>query len=847
MTRASTHRSPVLLAWLVLAQWRAQPARLAAALIAIAIGVCLGLAIELVNRSAIGQFDRAMAVVQGEAQASLGARVTSVDEALFDAVLAEPRIAAASPVIEIRATLAGRSVALLGLDPMRAAGVTPGLLPQAEGAGSGSALFADDTVFLSPALLQASGLRVGDSVPVQAGLRAVRLRVAGTVPGAAPGQALAVMDLGALQWHFGWLGRLTRIDLRLTEGVDPGALGAEWRARLPPEVAWSVPRAGAAQEAGLSRAYRVNLTVLALVALFTGGFIVHATLALMVARQSPVLALLAVLGARQSFVVRVVLAQALLLGLVGGALGVLAGLGAALGLLRHVGPDLGGGFFGATQAELALDPWVLIGFLGLGLLTALAGAVSPCWALRRLAPARALRHGLDEAPAHPGRAAWGIVGLAVPALALSQAPAWAGLPIGAYLSIGLLLLAGIRSVVPLTALAGRLAALGDPAAWRHPPGWLAVQRVRAAPQAAGVALSGVVASFALASAMTIMVDSFRASVTDWLDAVLPADLYGRAGAQGAGGAIGTDLQARIRALPGVERAEFLRSLDLTLEPGSPRVSLLVREIDPAQASSRLPLVGPRAALPPGARAAWVSEAMARRPGWEPGSRVRLPLGSAEHEFVVIGIWRDYARLQGSVVITAHDYRALTGDRSANDLALSLRRDVEPGTVMEALRELSPQTAALELRSAREIRELSLRIFDRSFAITYVLEAVAIVVGLFGVAATYAGQALARAREFGVLRHLGLTRRAVVGTFALEAALLIGIGIAWGTALGAAIALILIHRVNPQSFHWTMAVHWPVPTLAAAGAALFLVGVLTAVLAARSAAGQSPVRAVRQDW
>ena len=128
-----------------------------------------------------------------------------------------------------------------------------------------------------------------------------------------------------------------------------------------------------------------------------------------------------------------------------------------------------------------------------------------------------------------------------------------------------------------------------------------------------------------------------------------------------------------------------------------------------------------------------------------------------------------------------------------------------------------------------------------------LEAIAIVVGLFGVTATYAGEALARVREFGMLRHLGVTRASISRMFALESGILIGAGVAWGAAIGVMIAMVLIHRVNPQSFHWTMDVAWPKGLLATSAFALVSLGIAAAVLASRRATGSAPVRAVREDW
>jgi putative ABC transport system permease protein len=151
------------------------------------------------------------------------------------------------------------------------------------------------------------------------------------------------------------------------------------------------------------------------------------------------------------------------------------------------------------------------------------------------------------------------------------------------------------------------------------------------------------------------------------------------------------------------------------------------------------------------------------------------------------------------------------------------------------------------RSAGEIRALSLKIFDRSFAVTYVLEAIAIVVGLFGVASTYAAEALNRAREFGMMRHLGISRRMVIGQLAIEASVGTVVALAWGGLLGLLIGVILIKRVNPQSFHWTMDLAVPWEILVPSALALLATAVITAVFAARSASTGGPLRAVRQDW
>jgi putative ABC transport system permease protein len=233
-------------------------------------------------------------------------------------------------------------------------------------------------------------------------------------------------------------------------------------------------------------------------------------------------------------------------------------------------------------------------------------------------------------------------------------------------------------------------------------------------------------------------------------------------------------------------------------------------------------------------------------GYQVGKTITLPISGSPQPLLVAGVWRDYARQSGAIQMQLSDYQALTGDMTVSDAALWLKPDARASDVAAAVRAL-PFGAALELAEPGEIRALSLKIFDRSFAITYLLEAVAIIIGLFGVAATFSAQTMARAREFGMLRHIGVTRRQVLAMLATEGALLTAAGIAVGFLLGWCISLILVFIVNPQSFHWTMQLHMPWPTLATVAAALLASAAAPALVAGRQAVSGDAVRAVSEDW
>jgi putative ABC transport system permease protein len=243
---------------------------------------------------------------------------------------------------------------------------------------------------------------------------------------------------------------------------------------------------------------------------------------------------------------------------------------------------------------------------------------------------------------------------------------------------------------------------------------------------------------------------------------------------------------------------------------------------------------------------WVSEIAADFYGWRPGQRISLPIGGTPGVYTVSGIWRDYARQNGAISMNLGLYRSITGDPLVNEVALWAAAGMPIEEVQRAVREQLP-SAELEIATTREMKQLSLGLFDRTFAITYGLEIVAVLIGLFGVSVSFSAQALARRREFGVLRHLGMTRREIGAMLGTEGAWVAALGTVYGLATGWILGLVLIHVVNRQSFHWSMELHVPWLPLAGLAALLIASAAVTAVWSGRAAMGDDVVRAVREDW
>jgi putative ABC transport system permease protein len=808
-------------------------------LIAIILGVALGMAVQAIHEAALNEFGRGVRTLAGEADLRIVGPASGFDEALFEQILQRPEIAEATPVVEVEARLAGHEALLrvLGIDIFTLARVAPRLLPQGHDRSDRFATLAETSIFLSPAARQAYGLNIGEDVEVQAGTRTLRLRIAGDLPGVADGQRLGVMDIAGAQLAFGRLGTLSRIDLIVAGGHAPESLQRDLAASLPAGVRLEAPEAASEQSDKLTRAYRVNLGMLAAIALLTGAFLVFSAQALSVVKRRSEFAFLRALGLERSTLIRWLLAEGAVVGLLGGVIGVAVGYGLAWAALRLLGGDLGAGYFSGLQPQLEFRPALTALYVTLGLLAGLAGAALPARQAADIAPAQALKAAGDALPMHRHRRPRaGLLALAA-SLAACFIPPLGGLPVGGYAAIAFLL-AG--SILLLPAVAHRLtqpfAERGTAVPWR-----LAAARLVSAPGYAVVAAAGVLTSVALAVAMAIMVASFRESVDQWLGQLLPADLYLRAGRAHSSAYLDEDMQAAIAQTPGVRRLEFTRHDQLRVGDGHAPVALIARPL-PADGAT-LPLVGrPVASSLP---AVWISEAMVDQFGWHPGKIVRLPLGGGAREFHVNGVWRDYSRQTGALMIDLAVYREMTGDRRVNDAAITVD---EPGNSEQvAGRLLALADGALEIARPGEIRRISLHIFDRTFAVTYLLEAVAIVIGLAGVAASFASLAATRRKEFGMLRHLGVSRAQIGGMLALEGTLVAGIGVAGGLAAGAGIGLILIDVVNRQSFHWSMDLHIPwAGLLLFAGAMVALAG-LAAVLAGRQAMRQDAVLAVREDW
>ena len=836
--------------WRVLlrSQVREQPLRLTVTVLAVALGVALGAAVYLVNTAALVDFTLAAKRLVGEADVVIRGPREGFAEQLFAELARDPEVRVASPVLELEAAIPGHRdpLKILGIDPFRAAALQPALIGDLETRALD--LFAPDAILLSASAAQDLGVQAGAKLPVVVGNETRQLKVIGVMPQSAYGQELGIMDIGSAQWTLQHLGRLNRIDLSLNAGTSAAAFRARLSSRLAPGTVAVAPEIERDRALTVTRAYRGNLNMLALVSLLTGAFLVFSTQSLSVLRRRSSFGLMRALGATRGQIEAALLGEGALIGLAGSIIGILLGVLFARGALRFLSGDLGNGQLHAQGRMLDMAPAMFAAFLAIGTAVSGFGALRPARAASRQRPALALKGGDPSSTPQAVRGSILGAALLIAGTGLAWLPPLHGIPVFGYAAVAALLFGAVMQVPILTVktlkLAPRfgyvvpdtaLAQMGDDVGMST------------------LSLSSIIVSFSLMVAMAIMVYSFRVSFERWLDKVLPADVQVRE-------PFGNDTaywtaadQTAAAAAPGVSRAEFRRTRPLYLDPAQPPVTLIARGATAGQTQEELPLLTSLPAVPRGSsEPAWISEELQDLYGYRLGEPIDLPLNGRNRRFVVAGIWRDYARAAGAVAISRDDYTAATGDTDANEGSIWLDPHAQAASVIARLRAVLSRSdqagnGALEITTTPELRERSLKIFDRAFAITYALEAIAVIIGLIGVSFAASSTVLARRSEFGMLRHIGMRRAQVLGMLASEGVLMSACAVAYGLLLGGILSLVLVFVVNRQSFNWSIELALPVAQLGLLSLALIAAAALTAVWSGRAATRREAVGAVREDW
>ncbi|ACG73065.1 protein of unknown function DUF214 [Anaeromyxobacter sp. K] len=814
----------------------------------VALGVGAVLSIQILNGSALGAFAGTVRAVSGDADLSVLGWTGALDEALFPEVLAVPGVAAARPLWRADAVVEGRpgaSLELVGADLLGAARGPTALPP---GALQG-ALGTPGWVAVTPAWADEMGWRVGDRIDVSLGSRRARLVLGARVDfqAAAPlaSRRLALMDIGQAQGLLGTRGRIHQIDVRAAPGVAPATLAERLSAVLGERARVATPEQRTVEAGGLLSAFRLNLTALSLVSVLVGGFLVYASVRASLARRREELGLLRAVGATRAQVLGLVLGEAALLGVLGTAAGVPLGWLAARANVGAVSGTVRNLYLLEGIDRVALTPGLVALAAATGLAGALAGALWPALDAARADP-RALLASItleEGAGARAGRLlAAGLAalagGLAVYVIAGQRVAAAGFAP-----AVGILVAVPLATPALLRALgrAGLPHRLGIAYGLRSLGG-----RLSASAPAAGALAVAV----AMLAGVTVMVGSFRDTVERWLDATLRADVYvttpswRRARSEAT---LAPDVLATLRAHPGVRSVDVLRQHTGYTADGR-RVQVSGVEAALAGAGQRVVLVGGDAAAAMRALhvdgAVLVSEPLARKAGLARGATLALRGRAGPVRFPVAGVYRDYGAEGGAVLMDLQAYARAFGPGAPSNAALTLAPGADPERAVAALRAALPG-AALQIRSNRTLRAEVLAIFEQTFAVTRLLEAMGLVIAAAGVTLSLLVLARDRRAELALYRALGASRGQLFRVFLGRGLAVGGAGLLLGLAGGGALAIVLVRAVNPAFFGWTLGISVPLRALALEALAI-LAAAAAASLYPALAASRTPAQELSRD-
>ncbi len=795
--------------------------RTALTILSVALGIAVIVAIDLASDAATGSFQSSMETLTGKTDFQILAN-GGVDERWIGRLDGLPVDAHFAPVMETEATIAGiGSVPLYGLD-----------------------FLGDERLLVSRALVRR--LAAGAVTATVAGRRHTFTK-RGTLD--APGEFLAI-DIAAAQHLLERYGKLDRIDVTVSPGEDAARVEQAIRATLPPSYLIEKPGARNQENQRMLRAFRWNLRVLSYISLIVGAFLIYNTISVSVLRRRGEIGVLRALGAGRGAVLWLFLAEALMLGIAGGLIGLAAGRLLAAGAVRLIAGTVNALYTTSRPAPVALtwsEAW-------LGLVTAaavaLASAFGPARGAMEVAPAEAMSRGAHEhhARLHWPRALAFSAVLAAVALAVSRAAPIGGYPIGGYaaalLAVGVTALAAPAAVVAANRLTRS-------AVHMRLEGLLAARSLAGSLGRTSVIVAALATAIAMMASVATMVASFRETVALWLDVQLRADLYVRpAGPQTAGEypPLAPQVPAILESTPGVAAVDVFRASEFHYR--GERATLGAGNIEIVRRYGRLRFLPgeDRDAILrslPGRDRAIVSEPFANKFGVRAGDVLTVPIGDRNVALRVAGIYYEYSSSQGYVIVDQSTLLKYLPNQPATNAAVYLAGGANADGVEHAI-QLRLTGLGASVAPNRELRRNALAIFDRTFAITWALEAVAIIVAMLGAANALLALVLDRRREFGLLRYLGASAAQVRAMILVEAALLGSLAALLGLALGGALSLLLIFVVNKQSFGWTIQFHPPGGLLAAALLLVWCTTVLAALYPARVATRLNPIEVIREE-
>ena len=807
-------------------------------LLGIAIGVAVMAAIDLANENAMLSFRRAVDAVTGQATHQVTGGPAGVPDSLAAAILATPGLQAA-PLIEYLAACREANkdaLQVLGVDPFHDAAfrdfssfaARPDSAFQVLDPPLHKFLTLPGAALVSAALLRTHGRTIGDTLHVLVGSNWRKIAVIGIISDellARLGfQNLALMDISTAQEVLGKIGHVDRIDLRAG-----AAQIAALKTKLPNAFKITASAGRTRRVDDMLRSFRLNLTALSFLAVLVGMFLIYNTMMFAIIHRRKQIGILRCLGVTPGQIVGNALCEALLLGVTGALLGVALGIFLAHYTTAAVSSTISQLYVFLKVEGVQLQWAILLRAFGLGIVTTFIASSVPAYEAATVTPAVAVRRSTLESRAGQFAPALSVLGMLLLGgafmLYLFSESFWGGL--GVALGVGLaaicftplLTLWLVRGLSPVSRRV-----LG-------PPGFLATHGIRAALSRTAIAIAALMLALAMVLGMRLMISSFRATVTAWVNTFLEGDLYvspaGFATARWEA-VMSPEVIRYLRERPEVEAINFYGVTPF--EYRDKPIYLVAINADVVK--DRLPFLFADGQPGENWRRAldgevFVSEMFARRFQKIAGDTLQLPTPSGSAVLRIAAVFVDYSFDLGQIMMDHRTFAQHWGASRVNNLGVFLRPGVNTAAYAATLRRAMAGRFAVRVASNRELRDAVLSIFDQTFRITLVMQFLAGVVAFIGIISAVMSLLLERTRELGVLRAVGMSLQQLRRMVFLESGLMGAFAGLIALPAGTLLAVVLVYVINLRTFDWTIALRFDF----FAYVHTFTLAVLTAVLAA----------------
>ena len=827
-------------------------------IVGIALGVGVFVSVQMAIYTAIESFNASVDHVSGKANLQVTSFGRGFSEEVYLKVKKVSGVKAATPVIQYVSKIdepIGEPLYLLGIDVFSDKPFREYQFYEAEEDGL---LFLKNphSIAITEKLANRHGLKRGDRITLIVGSKRVTLTITNLLKMEGPANSLegnfGLLDIASAQEALEKVGLIDRIDLMVDKSVPVETIESELKKVIPPgvEVRRSDTRSGQIEK--MVSAFHLNLTALSFISLIVGMFLIYNAISVSVIQRRREIGILRSVGLTRSQVLRLFIGEAAIIGCLGSLAGIGIGIGLAKIMLYLVSRTITALYILVKAEHLLISPSVLMAGFGMGVLSSVLSAIGPAREASKIAPKEALALGTLETKIRIRLGYLSLIGVGLLILSLVlalQKPIFHR-PIFGFVA-ALLILIGVSFLIPsVITLLNRLLAPILRFLFKS-EGKLASRYIHDSMARTVITIAALMTALSMLISISIMILSFRKTVDLWVEQSINGDVFifpGSYSITGYSALLPLEVSKALPSLPGVKAVDSFRALEVEYQ-GYPAI---IASVD-GQVFLNLKVIrftrgNPQTILQQFAsgQAVLVTESFSLRHHVKAGDRIKLNTPQGDREFPVSGVFYDYSSDWGMVLMEKKVYQSLWNDETLHSAGIYLKEGVSQQAFKETIRERYSKPYRLFVVSHRELRSEVLKIFDQTFAITYALEFIAIIVAILGIINSLNALIIERQRDIGIIRAVGGFRKQVQKATLIEAGMIGFFSHILGLLCGFLLSILLIYVINKQSFGWTIQFSIPLRSLIESWLVVMVTSIGAGFIPARRAARMNMVESLRME-